>query len=285
MEKVAILTDSGCGLDERYMTKDTFIMPLYIHFKDKSYKDMEEISPKQVYDMMKNEIPKTSIPSPGEIQQKYDELIAKGYTKILVITISSNLSGIYSAFKMQAENVTGADIYVVDSKNIYFACGFLVLYAQYLIENNKVDSFDALCKKVESSVPKTTVYFVIDTLEYLIAGGRIGKVMGGLGTLLKIKPIIACNEDGVYETIKKGRSLDKAVSEIMDMLKERLDGKKDYFLGYIYRNDENVRAKIEDKLSNEIKTAKQVVTHGLVSPALGVHVGDSVIGIGACYFD
>lgn len=283
--KIAILLDTGCSLEKEHFKENVFFIPLHINFKDKSYKDLEEISSRQVYEKMKDEIPKTSIASPGEIREKIMQIADRGYNKILAITISSGLSGIYNAIKLASEQFKDLEIKVIDSKNISLGTGFFGLYAQRMLEKNPQIDFNQLYEKVKSSIPNSKVFFTMETLEYLIAGGRIGKVLGGLGTLLKIKPVISCNKDGIYYTIKKVRSTEKALSEIIKLVKEHISGHKEYFIALIYRDDESILKRIEKQLSAEIKNAIKYIPVDLVSPALGVHTGDSLIGIGAYYID
>lgn len=284
-DKIAILLDTGCTYDSSYFSENVFFVPLYINFKEKSYKDMEEITSRQVYEKMKTEIPKTSIASPGEIEQKIKKIIDKGYNKILSITISSGLSGIYSAISMVSEKIDDCEIKVVDTKNISFGTGMIGIYADMLIQQNPEIDFDDLYEKVIERIGKSKVFFTIETLEYLIAGGRIGKVLGGLGTLLKIKPVISCNKDGIYYTVKKVRSSEKALSEIISLAKEHIAGSKNYVLTLLYRDDKKLLEKMENELKNEIKNAMKYLPVDLVSPALGVHTGDSIIGVGALILD
>lgn len=282
--KIAILLDTGCTLDERHFDENVFYLPLHINFKDRSYTD-DEISPKKLYEMMKSEIPKTSISSLGEIKEKIQSIANKGYDKILSISISSGLSGVFNAVKMVSQELHEVEIKMVDSKNISLGTGFLALYAQKLLRENPDIQLEELYQKVNDTVPKSRVFFSMETLEYLVAGGRIGKVMGGLGSLLKIKPIISCNKEGIYYTIKKVRSTDKALAEIIKLVKEHISEHKEYFIALIYRDDKNILERMEEQLSTEIKKAIGYIAVDLVSPALGVHTGDSLIGVGVCPID
>lgn len=283
--RIAILLDTGCSLDSSYFGENIFFAPLYINFKEKSYRDMEEISAREVYKKMKNEIPKTSIASPGELKERIDKIIDKGYNKILAITISSGLSGIYSAINLVAQKINRAEIKVIDSKNISLGTAMLALYAEKLIKEEPDIELEALYEKVNKAIYNSRVFFSIETLDYLIAGGRIGKVLGGLGTLLKIKPIISCNKEGIYYTVKKVRSTEKAISEIIALVKEHISQHKDYMIALIYRDDKEILTKIEGQLSLEIEKAVKYIPVDLISPALGVHTGDSLIGIGALFYD
>ncbi|MGP1411530.1 MAG: DegV family protein [Peptoanaerobacter stomatis] len=286
MGKIAILADTGCGLTDNYLEKDTYMLPLYVHFSDKSYKDMVEISSNEVYEKMDREgLAKTSIPSVGEIKQMIEKIKSDGYTDILVISLSSGLSGVHNAICMAAKEEQDINIKIVDTKNVWLGTGFFVLYAQDLLKENPQISIDELYEKV-NNIYNSKLYFYLDTFKYLIAGGRIGKVVGTVGTLLKIMPIIACNDEGIYHTVSKTRSEDKAIADITDRIKEFVSknvGKKHY-IAIVYKKDERLLKKIEEILKDEIMSAVKYIKYDVVTPALGVHSGPGALGVGAfCY--
>lgn len=286
MKKIAILMDTGCGLTSNYWGEHTYILPLYIHFTSKSYKDMIEISSNEVYEKMDKEgIAKTSIPSVGEIRQLINIIKSDGYTDILAISLSSGLSGVHNAICMAASEEKYINIKVVDTKNVWLGTGFFVLYAQELLEENPYISIDELYEKV-NDIEKSKLYFYLDTFKYLIAGGRVGKVMGTVGTLLKIMPIISCDCDGVYNTVAKCRSEDKAIAEVTNRIKEFIAENKDkkYYIAVVYKSDKEALRKIEQMLEQEIKSASKYIKYDVVTPALGVHSGPGALGVGAfCY--
>ena len=117
---------------------------------------------------------------------------------MLVVTISSALSGTNHMMHLIAQEPeqAGMDIRIIDTKSIGAGAGVQAILAAELIAAG--DSFDEVVRKVEQSVEESRIYFCLSTLEYLARGGRIGKVSAVLGSLLKIKPIITCNEEGAY---------------------------------------------------------------------------------------
>lgn len=285
MSKIAILTDTGCGLERERFGKSTYVVPLYINFKERSYKDMEEISAEEVYKKMQTEIPKTSTASIDDIKKIINKIKRDGYTDILCISISSKLSGIFNAMNLAARDVDGINFKALDTKNISFGTGFFVLYAQTLLD--KVSSLQELYDKLESNIKNSKVFFSIDTLKYLIEGGRIGRVLGGIGSMLRITPIMSCDEDGVYYTVAKKRSLEKAILEIADQTKAFVDEHKtaqNRYFAIIYKNDENILNQIREALKDEFATASYFLIYNVVSPALGVHTGPGLVGVGAFCF-
>ena len=286
--KIAILADTASGLGKEYWGENTYMLPLYINFANDSYKDMIDIDAHQVFEKMeRNGIPKTSIASVGEIKDLIEEIKKDGYTDILAITISSGLSGVYNSVCVAANDEKDIiNMKVIDTKNIWLGTGFLVHYAQDLLSENPNIGFEEFYQKVYSSVESSKLIFSLDTLKYLVAGGRVGKVMGTVGSLLKIMPVISCDEDGVYATLAKTRSTDKAILEITGRIKEFLNnnkGKK-YYIALTYKKDENLLKKFEEILKDEIAEATKYIKYETVTATIGVHSGPGVYGVGAfCY--
>lgn len=286
--KIAILADTASGLGKEYWGENTYMLPLYINFANDSYKDMIDINAHQVFEKMEKEgIPKTSIASVGEIKDLIEKIKSDGYTDILAITISSGLSGVYNSVCMAANDEKDMiNMKVIDTKNIWLGTGFLVHYAQDLLSENPNIDFEEFYEKVNSSVKNSKLIFSLDTLKYLLAGGRVGKVMGTVGSLLKIMPVISCDEDGVYATLAKTRSTDKAILEITGRIKEFLNnnkGKK-YYIALTYKKDEALLKKFEEILKDEIAQATRYIKYETVTATIGVHSGPGVYGVGAfCY--
>lgn len=286
--KIAILADTASGLGKEYWGENTYMLPLYINFTDNSYKDMIDIDANQVFEKMeKDGIPKTSIASVGEIKGLIEKIKSDGYTDILAITISSGLSGVYNSVCMAANDEKDIiNMKVIDTKNIWLGTGFLVHYAQDLLSENPDISFEEFYQKVNSSVENTRLIFSLDTLKYLIAGGRVGKVVGTFGSLLKIMPVISCDEDGVYATLAKTRSTDKAILEITGRIKEFLNnnkGKK-YYIALTYKKDKELLKKFEEILKDEIAQATRYIKYETVTATIGVHSGPGVYGVGAFFY-
>ena len=125
-----------------------------------------------------------------------DQAKADGYEKALVVCISSGLSGTYSLIRTVCGEYEGMETFVLDTKNISIGSGMLALLAARWLEQGM--SWSALLDELPKQIKNSKVFFCVDTLEYLRKGGRLGLVAAVMGTALKLKPIISCNEDGVY---------------------------------------------------------------------------------------
>lgn len=285
--KIAIIIDSGSSLEKELIGKNMFLLPFYIHFKNESFKDNVDITSEEAYAKREKEgSMKTSIPSIGDIENLFGKIKSQGFTDVLAITISSGLSGIYNAMNLAKEDEKQLNVKIIDSKNVSYGEGLLGIFAQELIDENPSITLDELYEKVQGAVEYSKAFIYLDTLKYLIEGGRVGKVMGGIGTLLKIMPVITCNKDGVYETIAKVRSADKAIVELAKKAKEFImeNAPKKFYIALVYKKDEEVLRKMEEQLKDILPKAVKVIKSEMVNPVIGAHSGENAIGIGALCF-
>jgi len=279
--KIAILTDSCSDVPQNLLERfGIYLLALSINYKDKSYRDGIDITPAEVYENLENEIPHTSLPSMGEIHETIEKIIADGYSQIIIPVISSGLSGTYNAFKSVCEDFKNIKTAVIDTKNIALGSGFLSIYAAQLVEKNL--SFEEIVSKLEEKIKDSHMYYSIQTLHYLVKGGRLGRVEGMLGSLLQIKPIIACDVDGIYYTVEKVRGRKQCINKLMEIVQEEIKDKKNYYLAISHGYAQEEADKVKEKMKPYIDKATLFV-EGQISPALGVHTGPGLIGIG--YFN
>ena len=275
---VAIITDSGTDVPQELIERfGIFELPLIICFKNREYLDKIEISPEEIYSRLREEIPKTSMPSIGMIKEVFRNIIAQGYEKIIAVTISSGLSGTFSNISMVAKDFPEIETLLLDTKNIGIGAGFTAILAGQLLEKGL--SFAEIKEKLISNLTHTKIYFCINTLEYLIKGGRIGLVSGMIGNTLGIKPIISCNEDGIYYTAARTRGWSNSMQKAVEMAKKFAKGMKRYNVAVVSGNMVEEAAKITQQLRALLPNAELVI-EGQISPTLGVHTGPELIGVG-----
>lgn len=276
--RVAILVDSCNDIPANLTEKYGFYpMPLMINYTDRSYKDGVDISPQEVYDSFKKEVPKTSLPLGSEIEELLNQIKADGYTDVLASIISSGLSGTYQTMKLTAEAREDMNIQVIDTRNIGIGSGFIALYAAEQLE--KGYDFETVVEKAREAISKSSVFFGLETLVYLIKGGRIGKVQGILGSALKIKPIISCNPEGIYDTVAKVRGRKQNIAKMLEIAREKVAGHKDYYIALCHGAAEKEMLQMKDSIQDLIANAK-IYCEGQISPVLGVHTGPGLLGIG-----
>ena len=273
-ERVALVCDTACDLsDEQLRAYDIRTIPLRVSTSKGEFRDRLEINPSELYAIMETELPKTSLPLPGDVAAVYRQAIGDGATRILHLSISSGLSGTYNMATIVAEDFAPFPIQVVDTQTLSCGEGLLVLdTAECLAAGGSVEEAVALVKKRRSKQLGT---FVIRTLEFLRKGGRIGLVEGVLGSLLQIKPVIFVNDDGVYDTLVKARGFGKALAAMRESFFQRYAEQK-VRVAIVHGNAEEEGR----KLLEEFRANLDVVSSFLspVSPALAIHTGPGLLG-------
>ncbi len=274
--KTAIITDSSCDLsDEQLAEHGIHMIPLRIVCQKAEYRDRVDLTQEALYEILKTELPKTSLPLPEDVSSLYDQLLEEGITDVVHVCISSGLSGTYNMVRMIAEDYAGRlNIRIVDSKTLSTGLGALVLAVAKSLEAG--DSPDVAAEKAKELRKSQMGVFVIRTLEFLRKGGRIVLVEGVVGNLLHIKPIIFINDDGVYQTLAKARGYNAAVDTMMQEAVRRF-GQAKVSLSVVHGQAlEDAQALLE-----RLKKALQVQYSNIrpVSPVLAVHTGPGLLGI------
>lgn len=275
----AILVDSGCDVPEEYIDKyPVYVAPLRINYKEVSYRDRIDISPEEIYNRLEHEIPTTSLPACSDVQEVFGNIIKDGYNKIIVISISSNLSGTFNLIRICSEEfkLQGVQTYLFDTKNIAIASGMYAISAANHLEEGK--SYEETIELLESEYGNSKVFFCLETLEYLRKGGRIGRVASMIGSALGIKPIITCGEDGTYCIAGKERGSARCIEKALALVREFAAMGKKAEIAIMYSGHVIGLERIKEKLEQLIPNCK-VKLRGQISPVLGVHVGPGLIGI------
>lgn len=275
MYKIALVTDSTSDLDKKTIDKyDIKVLPLRIVYKDNEYIDRVNITPNEVYDNLHIEIPHTSLPSMQDIENLFLKLEKEGYTHIIVVSISSGLSGTYNTLKLVSENHPELKTTVFDSKSLTLGAGAIIIKCAELIKiGNTYEEIVELLPKIRDSI---SVHYIVDTLKYLIEGGRIGRVSGTVGELLNIKPIISINSEGIYYTYAKVRGKKKALSTLFEISTDILKSTKARV--WIMHGGAEEEGRKFYKLFSNIENITYL-GFGDISPVAGVHTGPGLIGV------
>lgn len=276
-EKIAILVDSCCDVPKQFVEKyGMYVIPLKIIYKNKEYLDGVDITPEEVYQGLQDEIPKTSLPSGETIVEMFDKIKADGYEKVIAVTLSSGLSGTNNMVNLLAADYEGLDFFVLDTKNIAVAGGYHAIQAARYIEEGM--SFEKIQERLLKDIKNCKIFFVVSTLEYLQKGGRIGLVASLFGNALNLKPIISCNEDGIYYTVNKVRGRKQSISKTIDLALNYAQGHKRYNVA-VCNGDAGEEAELIKKELLPKLTNMDLFVEGQISPALGVHTGPGALGI------
>ncbi|MDF2558469.1 MAG: fatty acid-binding protein DegV [Bacillales bacterium] len=278
-QKTAILVDSCCDVPKEYLEKyNMYLLPLKVIYKNEEYLDGITISPEEVYRRLEVEIPTTSLPEGRDIIRVFDEIKNDGYENVIVISISSGLSGTNGFINIIANDYEGLNFKIVDTKNIALAAGFHAIQTGMYLEEGL--SYEEICAKLEGQLSKSKIFFVLKTLEYLQKGGRIGLVASLLGNVFNFKPIISCNEEGIYYTVSKVRGRKKSIDKMIELAAEECGKYKKAIIAISHGDAlpevNDVKVALMEKLSCSIVEYME----GQISPCLGVHTGPGTLAIG-----
>ncbi len=281
-QRIAILVDSAADVPveacERY---DVRIVPLHVLYSDGDYLDKVTISPEEVYRRFAEEIPKTSTPSPAQVAAIFDEIVADGFTHVIAVTISSGLSGTFDLIRSVAAGHADVRCACVDTKSIGIGAGQVALRACELVEAGM--PFSQVVAELEDVAARSRVFFCVNTLEYLYKGGRIGAATYAIGSRLDIRPTITCDKDGKYVACAKGHARKGSLKKTVGLAKKVADaalaeGRRVRF-AVAHGDAESEGRAVVEQLKSAFPQAGEVI-FGQVSPALVVHTGPGLIGVG-----
>jgi DegV family protein with EDD domain len=221
MARIRVVTDSACDLSaDMAAAQGLTIVPLSIRFGSEEFVDGSTLSTDEFWARCKasSVLPETSAPSPGAFQEAFVAAADDGYDGVVCINLSSEVSATYQAAVAAAKTVSDRiPVRTVDSRSLTMGLGLMVLEAAELASGGS--SLDDLVERVTSLIPRTLVYGVVDTLEHLEKGGRIGGARALLGSLLSIKPVVTLI-DGRVEEESKQRTRVRSLRYLADKARE-----------------------------------------------------------------
>lgn len=278
MSKVAIVTDSTAYIPLEYRQNHNITsVPLQVIWGQDTYRDGIDIQPAEFYQRLTTSktMPTTSQPSAAVMQKAFGELLEQGY-EVLGLFISSKLSGTYQSATQGRELLTqGQDkVTILDSETASMALGFQVLTVARAAEQGA--SLQE-CQKLAGEAMKTTgIYFMVDTLEFLHRGGRIGGAQRFLGTALNLKPILAVR-NGKVEAVERIRTKGKALERVLDLVAEQCKGKKPARLATIHANIQAEAKTMLEEAASRIGAEETILSE--ISPVVGTHTGPGTLGL------
>jgi DegV family protein with EDD domain len=274
---VKIVADTTSGLP-REMLKSLGIplIPQIIIFGEESYRDDTELDTAAFLEKLKasKELPKTAAPAPALYNLIYAEAKQRGES-VIVIAPSAKVSGTVRAATVAAQDFPGADVRVVDSLTIAGNLASLVLIANAWAKSG-LDA-DTIISRLNEWIPRGHIYFLVNTLEYLQKGGRIGGAKALMGELLQVKPIL-CLRDGQVEPFEQHRTKKRAVARLIEIVEEQCPKSPEAHLCVMQaeaiEEAEALAADLRSKMNlNSIPIYE-------LPPAIVVHGGPGVLGIG-----
>ncbi len=278
MSKIAFVTDSTAYIPQELIEAHNItVLPQILVWEDKTYRDGLDIQPAEFYERLKTTktMPTTSQVPVASMQNTFQELIAKDF-EVVGIFISDKLSGTLQS-AIQARETLGASsdkVVLIDSHTTAMAMGFILLAAARAAEGGA--SLKECVALAEEARSHTGVYFVVDTLEFLHRGGRIGGATRFIGSALNLKPILAIT-DGRVEPEDRVRTKSKALSRVLELASEHIKGKSNIRVATLHANAETEAAELLDHATQEFGAIEKVLSN--VSPVVGVHAGPGTVGL------
>jgi DegV family protein with EDD domain len=276
---IHIIADTTCGFPLQLLSDlGIDVIPQIISFGDESYKDDFEIDSQTFLKKLKSfaTLPKTSAPPPILYQPLFSKYVQAGDT-VLVITPSSDVSGTFRSASMAAEEFPGADIHIFDSRTVAGGLGSLVLQAQTWVKEDM--PLEILLSNLADMASHEKVFFVVDTLEYLHKGGRIGTAKALLGSLLQVKPILTV-KDGHVDQFDKQRTSKQAINSILKLIVDYSKNSRNPHVTISHISAEKTALEIQKNLANSLGIENIPIL--LLPPAIVVHSGPGTISV-SCF--
>lgn len=271
---IRIVTDSSCDLPTEIAAEHRIaVVPLTIRFGDEEFIDGVNLSGDDFWARVEQAeaLPETATPSVGRFGETYRDLVSEGADGIVVVCISEKMSGTAGSARLAAEQVTaGVPITVVDSETVTLGLGFAAIAAAERAATGA--GVDAVAETARDTASRTDIFAVLDTLDHLHRGGRIGGAQAFIGDVLKVKPLIKV-ENGEVAAAGRTRTRKRAVAAILDHV--TAISPKAERLGIFHSGSTELET-IVDHVT-EISPTPPVVTR--LGPVVGTHTGPGVLGV------
>ena len=276
-ENTAIVLDSTADCPDAQARHPNWRMvPLYVRFGDETLKEYVDISPEEFYRRLREapEPPRSSQPTPADFAAVYEELA--GYECVLPVLLSAKLSGTCESARLGAESLGDARVTVIDSG---VTSGGTVILAdaiqRRLAAGTTMEKIDGL---VERFTRTRGLLFTVETLEYLVRGGRVGKARGLAGQLLSVKPILGFEDGEVAPPLKRVRGRAKALAELEEIFGADTDDSPDLHMGVGHADAPDDAAKLVERIRAARPSASlDIVT--TLGPVIGTHGGPGTLGL------
>jgi DegV family protein with EDD domain len=272
-----IVADTTCGLPRAQLEERGIpVIPQVITFGEESYHDDRELDTATFLEKLRTSptLPKTAAPEPVLYYPVYEEA-RKSAQSVIVVAPTGKASGTVRSAQTAALEFPDVDIRVVDSQTISANLGSLVLLADDMAKAGR--SPDEILARLEELIPRGQLYFVVDTLEYLARGGRIGGAAKLLADLLEIKPILQV-KNGQVEPFERHRTKRRALARLVDVVAEVFQGGNGSYLSVIHVQADAEAQKLVEDLQSRVGVASIPIYE--LPPAIVVHSGPKAIGLG-----
>jgi hypothetical protein len=275
--KIALVTDSACDLPQEIIDEyQIHVIPFHLSFGDSLFLDKVTITPGQFYTLLKahKELPKSSQPSLKTVQNLFS-FLASHYESIIVVNISDKLSGAYKLSQQAASIVKNRKISTVNSRHLSVSLGLIVLRIAEEIRKGK--PHQEIVKRAEEWILKTKILVDIQTLKYMVRGGRVSPMKGFLAKVLNLKPIVSLDSEGKGVAFGKSFSRKGNMNKIMRKIKDMTGREKLWNYAVVHAQNSTRAAEYAEKIKKFTHRDPAYIVD--ISPVIGVHNGIGAVGI------
>lgn len=271
--RIKVVTDSACDIPEDIIKQYKItVISNYINIGNNSYRDGIDITRSQFYEKLNSypQHPKTAAPGPDLFIQAYEEAEDQGYDRVLSIHVAGNLSSI-SQSTIKASKEVKIPITIQDSQQLSLGAGLQVILACKMATAG--ESVNEIRQKITDLGNRTYIYALLDTLKFLHLSGRINFALRGIGSILKIKPLMTFHQGfPIYEKLRtRGRAIERILTHVRKL------GPLEH-VSMVHTQAIEGAKWLYEKAASLIPENNQPYCQ-TVTPAVGVHVGPNGIGL------
>lgn len=280
---IKVLVDSASSITPKQaQTLGLHLIPMKITFGADTFLDGVNLDSADFYPRLAESrtLPFTSQPSAGEFMTRFEELAADG-SQVLSVVISHRLSGTLSSAETARDMLPGRPLQIFNTLTASVAEALMAIAAAQMARAEQ--PMEAILARLERMRAQMSIFFVVDTLEYLQKGGRIGGAAALVGTLLNLKPLLTI-ENGRIEPSQRVRTKGKAVERMLELMEAHIDARAGHeapvWAGIAHGNSPEECARLEAKVCSRFNCAR--VFSAEVGPTISTHVGPGVLGLAMC---
>lgn len=272
---IRVVTDSTCDIPEDLQAEyGIVVIPAIVNIGDKSYQDGVDLTRAALYEGLPHfeHHPTTAAPAPGIFTEAYNQLASEGATEILSIHVTSRLSGLFNAARVGTEEAADVKVTLFDSEQLTMGLGLMAIAAARAAKDGA--EMKEIVTMLESRLARTYVFGLLDTLEYLRRSGRVSWAIFGIGTLLRIKPLLKVHRSDV-EMLDRVRTSRKALDRFIEIVSDFTPFED---IAILHTHSLDKLDMFKERVQFLIPEGQEAPAVEL-TPALGVHLGPNGLGL------
>jgi DegV family protein with EDD domain len=275
---IGIITDSTCDVPENLLEQfGIIVIPQIVIWGEQQLRDRIDLQPKEFYERLATDQvrPHSSLPSIGDIQSAFQEAIDRGSSQLIVLTVSSAMSGTYGLVQTAASSLS-IPVSMVDAKGPSMSLGWQVLAVAQARDSGA--DLASILDRVSKVRGKLAQFVAMDSLEYLQRGGRIGGAVKWVGSFLRVKPLVSINhKTGLVEPVSIARTHKTLVELLYNKFFEKVKGGKNLHIAVLHGNVADEALELAERIRAEFKPLELLVN--MTGPVLGINTGPGAMAL------